>query len=113
MMQDPATIPQVAGELRSLIYLLGGGMSLLILKEELSFMKSFKKNGNGKACPLHAVLAQEIVTLHGENRTDHQKIFDDIKGLSVAVAGAASAAASAAAAAAAATARRPRTNDRA
>lgn len=48
MMQDPATIPQVAGELRALIYLLGGGMSLLILKEVFSFMKSFKKNGNGK-----------------------------------------------------------------
>jgi len=77
------------------------------------FTDARKNNGNGKACPLHAVLAQEIVTLHGENRTDHQKIFDDIKGLSVAVAGAASAAASAAAVAAAATARRPRTNDRA
>lgn len=48
-MQDPATIPQVAGELRSLIYLLGGGMSLLILKEVFSFIKTSRKNGSGNS----------------------------------------------------------------
>lgn len=40
--------PQIAGELRSLIWLLGGGMSLLILKEVFNFVKSFnRKNGDG------------------------------------------------------------------
>jgi hypothetical protein len=60
------------------------------------------KNGNGKMpCPLHEGLSEEIKTLHGENRSDHKQIFDDIKGLSIAIAGAASAAATAAAAVAA------------
>jgi hypothetical protein len=58
------------------------------------------KNGNGRPCPLHEGLAQEIRDLHKENRDDHKQIFEDIKGLSIAVAGAASAAASAAALAA-------------
>ena len=71
------------------------------------------KNGNGKPCPLHsglesqigagekqgADLAKELASLHTENRDDHKKLFEDIKGLSIAVAGAASAAASAAIAA--------------
>jgi hypothetical protein len=73
------------------------------------------KNGNGRPCPLHsglqsqigagekqgADLAKELASLHTENREDHQKIFDDIKGLAIAVAGAASAAATAAVAASA------------
>ena len=57
------------------------------------------KNGPGKVCPLHEGLTEEIKTLHQENRDDHKKIFDDIKNLSIAVAGAAAAAASAATAA--------------
>ena len=56
------------------------------------------KNGPGKVCALHEGLTEEIKTLHQENRDDHKKIFDDIKSLSIAVAGAASAAATAAAA---------------
>lgn len=56
------------------------------------------KNGNGKPCPLHEGLTQEIKTLHEENRSDHKQIFEDIKGLSIAIAGAASTAATAAAA---------------
>ena len=63
------------------------------------------KNGNGKACPLHAGLSQEITTLHRENREEHQKLSDDIHGLSIIVAGAASAAAQAATAAAGLTVR--------
>ena len=57
------------------------------------------KNGPGKVCALHESLALEIKTLHQENRDDHKKIFDDIKNLSIAVAGAAAAAATAATAA--------------
>jgi len=71
------------------------------------------KNGTGRPCSLHSGLeskieagekqkvglAEELASLHKENREDHQKIFEDIKGLSIAVVGAASAAASAAAAA--------------
>lgn len=73
-----------------------------------------KNGGNGKACPAHPIIEARISAielrksnletslknLHDENRQDHQKIFDDIKGLSIAVAGAAAAAASAAVAAA-------------
>jgi len=70
-----------------------------------------RKNGkNGKPCPLHSGLESQITTqkteladelknLHAENRQDHQQIFADIKGLSIAVAGAAAAAANAAVAA--------------
>ncbi len=56
-----------------------------------------RKNGkNGKMpCPLHEGLTQEIKILHLENRADHKQIFEDIKGLSIAVAGATSAAAAA------------------
>jgi hypothetical protein len=61
------------------------------------------KNGNNKPCPLHEGLANEIRTLHSENREDHKQIFKDINDLSKAVAGAAAAAASAAAAALTAT----------
>jgi len=71
------------------------------------------KNGNGKPCALHsglasqidsgekqgADLAKELASLHTENRDDHKKLFEDIKGLSIAVAGAAAAAANAAVAA--------------
>ena len=68
------------------------------------------KNGNGKPCSLHSgiesqiatqktELADELKNLHAENRQDHQQIFADIKGLSIAVAGAAAAAANAAVAA--------------
>ena len=58
------------------------------------------KNGGGKPCPLHKGLADEIKTLHQENRDDHKQIFEDIKNLSVSVAAAATAAATAAALAA-------------
>jgi len=73
-----------------------------------------RKNGkNGKPCSFHSGivaqietgekqktdLAQELASLHTENRDDHKKLFEDIKGLSIAVAGAASAAATAAVAA--------------
>lgn len=57
------------------------------------------KHENGKVCPIPAVesriatvesekagLAIELSNLHTENRQDHQKIFEDIKSLSVAVA---------------------------
>jgi hypothetical protein len=80
-----------------------------------------RKNGrNGKPCPLHAgmvtqietqktELTDELKTLHQENRDDHKKIFEDIKGLSIAVAGAASAAATAAVASATASRKRGKT----
>jgi hypothetical protein len=71
------------------------------------------KNENGKPCPLHsglesrldagdenkADLTSRLAALRTENHQEHQKIFEDIKGLAIAVAGAASAAATAAAAA--------------
>lgn len=69
-------------------------------------------NGNGKSCPSHVAIEtriaaiethkdsmeKELSNLHTENRQDHQRIFDDIKSLSVSVASAAASAASAAAA---------------
>jgi len=72
------------------------------------------KDGNGKTCGFHAEitsriatvethkaeLAKELLSLHTENRQDHQQIFTEIKGLSIAVATAATAAATAATAAA-------------
>ena len=67
------------------------------------------KDGNGKTCGFHAdiasriatvethkaELAKELLSLHIENRQDHQQIFTEIKSLSIAVATAATAAASA------------------
>jgi len=45
-MNEAVVIPQVAGELRAVVYLLGGGMTLLILKEVFAFIKAWKKESN-------------------------------------------------------------------
>ena len=99
-----------AGELTAIVIGVGNFTAWAKL-----FMDAKKNNGNGKACLAHGDLTSRItavesikddlttslIGLHKENREDHQKIFEDIKGLSIAVAGAASAAAQAAATAAA------------
>lgn len=45
MIQEVTALPQLAGDLRTVAWLLGGGMSLLILKEVFAFIKGWKKNG--------------------------------------------------------------------
>jgi hypothetical protein len=78
---------------------IGIGITNLTALAKLFYdMRKNGKNGNGKPCPLHEGLTEEIQTLHKENRDDHKQIFEDIKGLSIAIAGAAAAAATAAAA---------------
>ena len=80
--------------------------------------KKKPSNGNCRACQYHnavesrmstiethkAELAKELGVLHTENRADHQRLFDDIKGLSIDMAKAAQFATTAASAAAAAAA---------
>ena len=47
-----------------------------------------KPNGSSKVCPLHSGIEAEIESLEGfrkENREDHQKLFDQISKISVAI----------------------------
>ena len=50
-MQEAQALPQVVNELRALLYLLGGGMTLLILKEVFSFIRAFKKSAADETNP--------------------------------------------------------------
>ena len=58
-----------------------------------------RRNGTGKVCPLHETMANEVQTLHKENREEHHQLSADIKNLAVATASASAAAATAATAA--------------
>jgi hypothetical protein len=61
-------LPKVANELRSLTWLLGGGMSLLILRAVFEFIKTWKKESNTTTTN---TTTTSVSKLNGEHATEN------------------------------------------
>jgi len=70
-MDGMTALPQVASELRALMFLLGGGMSLLILKEVFTFVKTIKKNGDSSQSQKRCIDTDKWSAHTAETSTAH------------------------------------------